>query len=61
MGPDFPLEDHSNLSLLKDMAMSKTSKTRASNPAQIADQIGVFALLGLGLAVAIALIEQLHF
>jgi hypothetical protein len=45
------------------MIMSRTSKTRASsgNPAQIADRIGVFALLGLGLAVAIALIEQLHF
>ncbi len=41
--------------------MSKTSKTNAGNPAVIADRIGVFALLGLGLAVAIALIEQLHF
>ena len=43
--------------------MSKSSKTRAfsGNPAQIADRIGVFALLGLGLAVAIALVQQLHF
>ncbi len=43
--------------------MSKTTKTRtfAGNPAQIADRIGVFALLGLGLAVAIALFQQLHF
>ena len=44
--------------------MSKVvSKARAvaANPAKLADQAGVVALLGLGLAVAAALVEQVRF
>jgi hypothetical protein len=43
--------------------MSKlVSKSRAiTAPAQIADRVGVLGLLGLGLMVAAALVEQVRF